>query len=179
MRVIVHPEFKDIKIIENFVSKDKRGSFIKIYNERFFYEVGIDMKNREQFYSISNVNVIRGMHFQNPPKAHDKLVHVMQGRILDVIMDLRRNSNNYKKCINLELSAEVPCAVYIPQGFAHGFKCLEDNTIILYNVSEEYDKSVDMGIRWDTIGFDWSIEEPIVSDRDKSFVSLEEFKSYF
>ncbi len=179
MNIITHSEFEDIKIIDVPSSQDTRGNFIKIYNEKLYYGMDIDMEIKESFYSFSNKNVIRGLHFQVPPYAHDKLVHVVQGSVIDVIVDLRKQSRHYKKFISIELSAKNPQVIYIPLGFAHGFKSLEDNTVMLYNVSTGYSKVCDSGIKWDSIGFDWGIDKPIISERDNTFIELEAFDSPF
>jgi dTDP-4-dehydrorhamnose 3,5-epimerase/CDP-3, 6-dideoxy-D-glycero-D-glycero-4-hexulose-5-epimerase len=179
MRITQHWKFEDIKIIDLFSALDYRGEFIKIYNDNIYRKLGINMDIRESFYSLSHKNVIRGLHFQMPPHAHNKLVHVIHGSVLDVVVDLRKQSSYYKKAVSIELTDKEPRAIYIPQGFAHGFKSLEDNTLILYNVSKGYEKVSDFGVRWDTIEFNWGIENPIVSERDNSFISLEDFDSPF
>lgn len=172
-------EFEDVKIIEGISSGDSRGKFTKIFNEDFYSEFKLNMNVCETYYSVSNKNVIRGMHFQLPPYEHEKLVHVIQGSVIDVILDLRKDSMNYKKSIGIFLSADKPYSIYIPKGFAHGFKSLEDNTIMLYQVTSVYSPEHDTGIAYDTIGFDWGVENPIVSGRDQTFISLDNFKSPF
>lgn len=179
MKMSSHPENPDIKIIENFYAADERGSFTKIFNSELYESFHINTEIREEFYSISAKNAIRGIHFQTPPNGHDKLVHVIKGSVLDVAVDLRKSSKYYKKYVMLFLKGEKPQTVYIPQGFAHGFKSLEEGTIMLYNVSAGYVKEADAGIRWDSIGLDWGVEAPVVSERDKSFPTLEEFESPF
>lgn len=179
MRIKDHVEFSDIKIIDNFYSMDNRGGFTKIFNKDIYEMLGINMEISESFYSMSHRDVIRGMHFQLPPYAHGKLVHVIRGSVWDVIVDLRKNSSNYKKSICIELSDKKAESIYIPKGFAHGFKCLENNTIMLYNVTEGYNKDCDSGIKWNSINFDWNVQFPIVSERDNSFVELKDFDSMF
>ena len=179
MKIINHEEFPDIKIIDNFHAEDKRGSFTKIFSENEFKKNGICFTMKETYYSCSGKDVIRGMHFQLPPYDHDKIVHVISGNVLDVVVDLRKKSPFYGKSIEIPLSAVKPQAVYIPKGFAHGFLSREENTIMLYYVSSCYHKEKDAGIHWNTIGAHWNIEHPIVSDRDNSFVSMQEFRSPF
>lgn len=168
-----------VYVIENFNADDNRGSFIKIVNEEEFAKNGLSCDFREQYYSISKKNVIRGMHFQLPPCDHVKLVHVIKGKVLDVILDIRKNSKTYGKAISFELNSEERKSIYIPSGCAHGFKSMEDDTIMLYNVTTVYNKEADCGILWDSIGFDWDIENPIISSRDLSFSKLENFDSPF
>ena len=168
-----------IKIIENFYSFDIRGSFIKIFNDDTFNELGIPMNFKETYYSVSNRDVIRGMHFQMPPYDHDKLIHVVRGRVVDVLVDLRKSSPTYKQYVTIQLTGNKPKSIYIPKGFAHGFKTLDDNTVMIYNVTSGYNSEHDCGIRWDSIGYDWNVEEPIISERDRTFGTLEEFDSPF
>lgn len=164
-----------VYIINNFVAQDERGTFVKTFNKQNFVNNGLNFEIRESYFSISKKNVIRGMHFQLPPSDHEKLVYVPYGSILDVVIDLRKNSLTYKKFISIELSAENRKSIYIPKGLAHGFKSLEDNTITVYNVATEYDSKSDQGIKFDSFGFDWEANEVIMSFRDKEFMTLDHF----
>lgn len=175
--------FKDIlngaKIITLPFSEDARGTFTKTFQEMVFARQGINFVLRESYFSLSKKDVIRGMHFQLPPWQHSKVVFCPQGAILDVIVDLRKESASYGQYWAQELSAENHLAYYIPAGFAHGFKALTDDAMTYYLVSSEYSKEHDTGIRYDSIGVDWDIKEPIISERDLSFVRKEEFRSPF
>lgn len=164
-----------VKVIRLSPSSDLRGSFTKTYHQSLYREAGIDFVLKEQFVSVSGKNVIRGMHFQMPPCACDKLVTVLSGAALDVILDLRVSSPTYGNSIQIELRAKEPAAVFIPKGCAHGFLALEDNTCMLYNVSEEYSPQCDTGIRWDSFGFRWPVEEPVISARDAALAPLKDF----
>lgn len=164
-----------VYIINNFVAQDERGTFVKTFNKRNFEHGKIPLEIKESYYSISRKNVIRGMHFQLPPNDHEKLVTVPCGSILDVIVDLRRDSKTYKEFMSVELSAENKKSVFIPKGLAHGFKSKEDNTVTVYFVSTEYDLNSDLGIRFDSFGFDWQTSGMIISSRDREFKSLEDF----
>ena len=119
------------------------------------------------------------MHFQTPPHDHAKIVYCPQGNIMDVIVDLRRSSATYGQHLATELSSENHLAYYIPEGFAHGFKALTEQAMTYYLVSSEYHKEHDMGIRYDSFGFDWQCSHPIISDRDLSFHAFSEFISPF
>lgn len=176
---IISTEFEDIKIIENNYSKDERGDFIKVFNDVEFISMGLQTEYKETYYSISKKDVIRGMHFQIPPYDHEKLVHVIAGSIVDVIVDLRVESPDYKKHIAIPLSSEKHQSIYIPKGFAHGFRALVDHTVMLYQVASGYHPNSDSGIAYNSIGFDWGIETPILSKRDQDFIGLEEFESPF
>lgn len=168
-----------VYIITGYKADDKRGSFSKIFNCTDFENLSIDLDIKESYYSVSNKDVIRGMHFQTPPSEHNKFVTVINGAIVDVILDLRKNSETYGKAISVELNGEENKGIYIPIGCAHGFKSLCDDTITLYNVSSVYDKEADCGVRYDSFEFDWEVENPIISERDLSFELFKDFKSPF
>lgn len=171
----IKTELEGVYIIENKIFEDKRGRFFKTFNKNIFLENGIDVEFRESYYSISKKDVIRGMHFQIPPKDHEKLVYVAKGKVLDVILDLRKNSKSFGKSISIELTSENGRLVFIPKGLAHGFKSLEDDTMMVYNVATEYENECDFGISWDSFNFEWKVKDPIISERDKNFESFVEF----
>ena len=160
-------------------SHDARGLFVKTFHDALFRKAGIQFLLRESYFSFSKKDVIRGMHFQLPPHQHSKIVFCPQGAILDVIVDLRKLSPTYGQYFAHELSAVNHKACYIPEGFAHGFKSLTDDALTYYLVSSEYDKKHDTGLRYDSIGFDWNVQEPVLSERDLSFGSLSDFSSPF
>jgi dTDP-4-dehydrorhamnose 3,5-epimerase/CDP-3, 6-dideoxy-D-glycero-D-glycero-4-hexulose-5-epimerase len=158
---------------------DNRGTFIKHFNDDFFRANDLRTDFKESYFSVSQKNVIRGMHFQTPPALHTKLVFVNNGSIIDVILDLRKSSITYGRFFSITVSMEAPALIYIPEGCAHGFLSLEDNTIVSYLQTSVYNKECDHGVRWNSFGFDWKIAQPVISDRDKSFNSFKEFKSPF
>jgi dTDP-4-dehydrorhamnose 3,5-epimerase/CDP-3, 6-dideoxy-D-glycero-D-glycero-4-hexulose-5-epimerase len=119
------------------------------------------------------------MHFQLPPHQHAKIVFCPHGAILDVIVDLRKGSATFGQCFSHELSQENSLAFYIPEGFAHGFKALTDDALTYYLVTSEYSKDHDTGIRYDSVGFDWEVKNPIISERDLSFPGIDAFNSPF
>lgn len=160
-------------------STDLRGNFTKTFHKPTFEAAGLPFELRESYFSFSAKNVIRGMHFQLPPYDHSKIVFCPSGAILDVIIDLRVDSTTYGAYYSALLSDENHVAMYIPEGFAHGFKSLTDNAITYYLVSTEYNREADTGILWSSFGFNWEVDEPIISARDQSFVSFTDFKSNF
>lgn len=170
---------KDLFVIKSSVFTDERGVFIKTFHNEFFRSIGLQTNFREEYYSISNKNVIRGMHFQTPPCDHEKLVYCVMGRVLDVIIDLRKNSDSFGQFYSIELTGSDGKIIFIPKGFAHGFCSLEDNSVMMYKVSAEYSQKNDTGIKWDSFGFQWPIKDPILSERDQSFPDLEKFNSPF
>jgi len=158
---------------------DQRGYFIKTFQDSVFQDMGFSITCREDFYTLSNKNVIRGMHFQLPPKALKKVVYCMSGSILDVLLDLRVGSPTYLQTEHLILDSLDPCAVCLPVGIAHGFLTLSDETAVCYKVDQEYDPALDSGIRWDSFGFKWPVDDPTLSNRDSGFCSLQEFQNPF
>ena len=167
-RLITLPKFNDI-----------RGSFVKAFHESTLKEAGIDFVLRESYFSFSKKDVIRGMHFQLPPHQHSKIVYCPQGAILDIIIDLRKSSPTYLQYFASVLSADNHKAYYIPEGFAHGFKSLQDDSLTYYLVSSEHSQAHDTGIRFDSFGYDWQMPEAILSARDLSFPELKDFRSLF
>ena len=158
---------------------DMRGIFVKTYHHSSLWEAGLDFQLKESYYSLSKKGVIRGMHFQTPPHEHSKIVFCPVGAILDVIIDLRKNSPSYGQYHAEILSQDNNQAYYIPAGFAHGFKALTEDAMTYYLVSSEYNASSDTGIRWDSFGYNWDCPEPIISQRDQSFSVFADFSSPF
>lgn len=172
-------DFEGLFIIKHNVFHDDRGSFTKTYNKTAFEEMDLDILIKERYFSVSSKNVLRGMHFQTPPYDHVKLVTVMQGSILDVVLDIRIQSNTFGQSFSKVLKADEGKTLLIPKGFAHGFLALEDNTIVEYNQSTEYAPNNDEGLHYGSIGFNWGIDKPIVSGRDLSFSTFANYKSPF
>jgi dTDP-4-dehydrorhamnose 3,5-epimerase len=168
----------DVYLIENFIAKDDRGLFVKTFHQKKLAELGLAVEFKESYYSQSVKSVIRGMHFQAPPHDHEKLVYVTQGTILDVILDLRANSPTYGKAVSMELN-EFGHSVFIPKGCAHGFLALSKEATVVYNVTTVYSKVADKGVLWNSFGFNWPVNDPIISARDQSFPALEVLQSYF
>lgn len=160
--------------------KDERGVFVKTYHAEIFQTAtGAPLNWRESFYSVSGKNVIRGMHFQVPPFDNTKIVYVTAGKIKDVVLDIRKSSPTYGHYISIDLSADAAGAVLIPAGCAHGFLSLADKTIVVYMQTSVYSQEHDMGILWNSFGMDWGIDNPVLSPRDRTFPSLEAFKTPF
>lgn len=158
---------------------DDRGYFVKTFQQHIFQQHDIEFELNESYFSLSKKAVIRGMHFQTPPHQHDKIVYCPQGAILDVIIDLRKESATFGKYEAHVLSAENAKAYYIPKGFAHGFKALTEQAITYYLVGSEHSKEHDSGILYNSFGFDWECEAPIISQRDLAFSPLQEFNTPF
>lgn len=170
---------KGLRILEPSFFEDIRGSFIKTYTEDFFHINGLNITIKESYYSISHKNVIRGMHFQTPPHDHIKIVYVPYGRVIDVVLDIRKNSPTYGNFFTIELSAKNRKIIIIPKGLAHGFKSLENATNVSYMQTSCYAPTYDYGIHYDSFGFDWDTLNPQLSNRDLSFPTLDTFQSPF
>ncbi len=159
--------------------EDARGSFTKVFHEGAFRELGLTTEFREEYFSVSKKNVLRGLHFQLPPADHEKLVWCMRGKVLDVVLDLRRASATYGTHQCFVLAGDSGEMLYIPRGMAHGFLTLSDEAVMMYKVTSVYAPDFDEGIRWDTAGIEWGISSPILSERDQEFGALEYFSSPF
>jgi dTDP-4-dehydrorhamnose 3,5-epimerase/CDP-3, 6-dideoxy-D-glycero-D-glycero-4-hexulose-5-epimerase len=165
-------------LLQPNVFEDSRGSFVKTYHEGLNSSLGANLDIREEFYSTSRKDVIRGMHFQNPPHAHVKMVFCLQGAVRDVLLDLRKGKH-YGKVAYAEITDENHNIIFIPKGVAHGFVALTDNALMLYKTNTVHDPAADNGIRWNSFEFNWGVEQPIISDRDKKHIELENFLSPF
>ena len=176
---IIKTQFEGLFVLQTVNFQDNRGGFQKLFNYDFFKENGLNCDFKEFYYSVNKKDVLRGMHFQSPPFDHTKVVYVSQGRIMDVVIDIRRNSATYGQCFDIELDAQKGLYLYIPRGFAHGFLTLEDESIVNYAQTSCYDKKHDCGIDCKSIGYNWGIEKPILSCRDMTFMKLSDFKSPF
>lgn len=164
--------------LNNF--KDLRGDFFKTFHVDSFEQKKLTTDWKEEYFSTSKKNVIRGMHFQTPPEDHAKLVTCLTGSVIDVIVDLRKDSQTFKKHIAIVLDANSKNKmIYIPKGCAHGFLSLKDDTLMHYKVSSVYSPENDVGILWSSIGYEWNCQNPIISDRDNKHSSLQEFQSPF
>jgi dTDP-4-dehydrorhamnose 3,5-epimerase len=166
-------------LIDPPLAGDLRGSFCKIWHPDILSRHGIRMEIAEEFFTRSRRGVIRGMHFQLPPRQHSKLVTCLTGEVLDVVVDLRVGSPDYGRPQSFRLSAASAQMLYVPEGFAHGFLSLSEESLLLYRCSSVHSPAHDAGIRWDSLGFAWPCAAPILSERDKAHPGLAEFDSPF
>jgi dTDP-4-dehydrorhamnose 3,5-epimerase len=179
----IETPIEDLYIIEPTVFGDHRGYFMETYNEKDFKEAGLDMKFVQDNQSKSKKGVLRGLHFQHK-YPQGKLVRVIKGEVFDVAVDLRKNSKTYGKWYGVILSEENKRQFYIPEGFAHGFLVLSDETEFTYKCTDFYHPEDEGGIIWNdpNIGIDWpleDIEEVILSEKDKKWKTLKEQKLEF
>ena len=173
--------FNDVKRIFPKVYSDTRGSFSEDYNYIEFEKIGIKDKFVQDNISISSKkNTIRGLHFQSNPFSQSKMIKVIRGSIFDVFVDLRKQSNTYEQFHHIELYPDEGW-IYIPEGFAHGFCTLEDETIVLYKVNDYYSLKNDGGIKYDDPSFSipWPLfdDKPILSDKDIKLPNWKEIKN--
>ena len=154
---------------------DERGVFAKPFHSESLFELGLNSDFKEFFFSDSNKDVLRGMHFQLPPHGHDKLVFVSSGCVLDVVLDIRHSSPTFGEFVSFELFENDQRCLYISSGFAHGFLSLEDNSRINYLVTSLHSPTHDTGVRWDSFNFNWPVSSPIISPRDSDLLTLEDF----
>ena len=177
-------EEKEIKgLIEIFpkVFGDQRGFFLETFNASRYNDILRNIQFVQDNFSSSNKGVLRGLHFQNPPYSQGKLVQVITGSALDVAVDLRRNSETYGQHVKVLLSAEKRNQFWIPEGFAHGFLSLEDNTIFSYKCTNYYNPQSEVTILWNdrNLKIDWQIDNPIISPKDKEGVLFKDFDTPF
>ncbi len=155
---------------------DDRGSFSKPFHPGLASATGFAIA--ELYWTKSDRGAVRGLHFQTPPHAVNKLVWVSKGAIVDVVVDLR-SGESYGSVSVYEVSADVGAAVWVPDGFAHGFQALSDDAIVNYAVDKGYAPEHDTGVLWSSIDFDWPLPVTAMSDRDKGFSTLAEFDTPF
>jgi len=169
-------EIPEIILIKPKVFFDDRGFFLESYKKSDFINAGIKEEFVQDNHSKSVKNVLRGIHFQLNPKAQGKLVRCIRGKIFDVAVDLRKNSETFKKWIGVELSEENKLMLYIPPGFGHAFLTLSDEAEVIYKTTAEYDRELDSGIRWDDpeIGITWGVKNPILSEKDRKLPLLKD-----
>lgn len=166
-------------LLQPTVFNDHRGTFVKPFHNEALHSIGISLDIREEIISVSKIHVLRGMHFQVPPHDHQKFIYCASGRILDVVVDIRKKSPGYRKCFSAELSDANRNILLVPKGFAHGFLSLQENSTVVYKTDAVYAPDYDMNIRWNSIGFDWPTEKPLLSHRDEVAQALADFDSPF
>ena len=174
----------DVKVLAPKKHGDHRGFFSEVYNKRALAEAGIDIEFVQDNHSLSaEKGTVRGLHFQAPPFAQDKLVRVVRGSVLDVAVDLRKGSATFGEHVGVVLSAEAWNQLLVPIGFAHGFMTLEPYTEVVYKVSDYYAPAYDHGLLWNdpALGIRWPIaeEEAVLSDKDRAQPTLSELVTPF
>jgi len=180
MKIIKTP-IKGLLVINPRVFGDDRGYFFESWSKQSFAEAGLDLDFVQDNQSISSKGVLRGLHFQNPPYAQGKLVRVIKGAVLDVALDIRKDSPTYGQHFSIELSEENKTIFWIPPGFAHGFATLKDNTIFTYKCTGVYNKESEGALLWNDkdLNINWEINDPLVSEKDLVAGNFKNFVSKF
>ena len=166
-------------IVHGLNFPDKRGALVKPFSKLFFKEFeDINLNFKETWFTKSHKNVIRAMHLQVGDSSCEKLISVIQGAVLDLVLDIRKGSPTYGEYFEIELDENLPVGVYVPKGCAHGYKVLKEKSITMYMATEVNVPKDDVGIRWDSFGYDWKIENPILSERDGNLPLFKDLFSY-
>lgn len=178
--LIENTPIKDLMLITPNIFGDERGYFMETYNKKRL-EKAIKVAFVQDNESLSQKGVLRGLHFQKPPFTQAKLIRVIFGSILDVAVDIRKDSETYGQHFKHILSSENRKQLYIPAGFAHGFLCLEDNTIVNYKCSEFYNKNSEASLLWNDVelNIDWGMKDPILAEKDKLAEKFSTFENPF
>ncbi|MCT4560140.1 MAG: dTDP-4-dehydrorhamnose 3,5-epimerase [Crocinitomicaceae bacterium] len=175
-------DLEGVYIIEPKVFADSRGYFLESFNQqRYESQLSLSKNFIQDNESLSMKGVVRGLHFQVPPFAQAKLVRVIKGAVLDVVVDIRKNSPTYGQHFSLLLTEENKKQMYIPEGFAHGFATLEDHTIFSYKCNAYYNPSSEGCILWndEELGIEWGVEKPIISAKDEIGQNFRTFNTPF
>lgn len=174
---------KDLIILKPAIFEDERGYFFEAYNKSKLVDLGIAIDFVQDNQSFSKKGTVRGLHYQNPPYAQTKLVRVLEGEIMDVAVDLRKDSPTFGKHFSVLLTSENKKQLLVPQGFAHGFSVLSETAVVLYKCDQYYNKESEGGIRYDdnSLNIDWgmNLKDAIVSEKDTVLPNLANCNSQF
>jgi dTDP-4-dehydrorhamnose 3,5-epimerase len=179
---IEHTPFEGLLVVHPRVITDDRGWFFEAFSEAAFrLHTGTNLTFVQDNESKSRRGVIRGLHYQIPPKAQAKLIRVSQGSVLDVVVDLRRSQPTFGKSFSIVLSSSSHTQLLVPEGFAHGFQVLEDDTLFTYKCSNYYSRDHERTIRWNdpNLAIEWMPFDPLLSERDRSAPLFNEVDEYF
>lgn len=179
---IIPTKLKEVILLEPKVFGDHRGFFMETYSKRVYEGLGLHYEFVQDNHSLScEVGVLRGLHYQMTPKAQTKVVRVLRGEILDVVVDIRKNSPTYGQHVTAHLTAENKLQIIAPKGFAHGFITLVPDTEVVYKVDEYYAPEADRGIRWNdpALAIKWPFAEPVLSDKDRNAPLLKDAENNF
>lgn len=180
---IIETPIKDLLVIEPKTWKDDRGYFFESYNKKAFADAGINAEFVQDNQSFSHKGALRGLHAQANPYAQGKLVRVVQGKVMDIAVDIRKNSSTFGQHFSIELSGENNKMFWVPPGFLHGFVTLKNNTIFSYKCTNLYQKKAEVGVIWNDkdLGIDWGINltEVLVSSKDATLPNFAAIESPF
>ena len=178
---IIETKLKGLLLIKPKVFEDARGYFFESYNQQKMAEQGFHEQFVQDNLSKSQKGVLRGLHFQKPPYAQGKLIQVIKGAVLDVVVDIRKRSETYGQHFSIEINESHKDQLFVPEGFAHGFLTLADETIFSYKCTNNYHQASEGSLMWNDpdLKIEWPIENPIISEKDKLAGSFKEFESPF
>ena len=178
---IIKTPLEGLLVIKPRIFGDDRGYFFESWSKESFTKNGLDLDFVQDNQSLSGKGVLRGLHFQNPPYAQGKLVRVIKGAVLDIAVDIRKDSPTYGQYFSVELSEKNKTIVWIPPGFAHGFLTLEDNTIFTYKCTGVYNKEYEGSLLWNDkdLNINWKVNDPLVSEKDLVAGNFKDFVSKF
>lgn len=174
-------EIEGLLILEPAVFGDERGYFMESYSEKEFRSIGLNMHFVQDNLSYSRKGILRGLHFQAPPFDQGKLVSVVRGHVLDVAVDIRKDSPTYGKHVMVHLSEENHKLFYIPPGFAHGFLVISEECFFAYKCTNFYDRNSEGGLMWNDpeLGIEWQVTAPTISEKDSHYQPFHAFQSPF
>jgi len=178
---LIKTNLEKLFVVESHVFEDSRGYFYEGFNRKALQLQGLDIDVAQTNISESQKDVVRGLHFQNPPFAQGKLIRVLKGSVLDVVVDIRSDSATFGKHFAIELSEKNKKALWVPSGFAHGFRTLEDHTLFYYDCTQVYNKASEGSIRWNDsqLEIDWGITHPTLSEKDAKAPLFHQLESQF
>jgi dTDP-4-dehydrorhamnose 3,5-epimerase len=178
---IIKTPLEGLLVIKPKIFGDDRGYFFESWSKQSFSEAGLDLDFLQDNQSLSSKGVLRGLHFQNPPYEQGKLVRVIKGAVLDISVDIRKDSPTYGQYFSVELSEKNKTIVWVPPGFAHGFLTLKDNTIFSYKCTGAYNKESEGALLWNDkeLNINWEINDPLVSEKDLVASNFKNFVSKF
>ena len=178
---IIKTPLEGLLVIKPRIFGDDRGHFFESWSKQSFDEVGLDLNFVQDNQSLSGKGVLRGLHFQNLPYAQGKLVRVIKGSVLDIAVDIRKDSPTYGQHFSIELTEKNKTIVWIPPGFAHGFLTLKDNTIFTYKCTGVYNKESEGALLWNDkdLNINWKVNDPLVSEKDLVAGNFKDFVSKF
>lgn len=178
---IIPTDIPDLLIIQPKIFADDRGYFFESYNKKVLADKGFSAEFVQDNQSMSQKGVLRGLHFQARPHTQGKLVSVIKGAVLDVAVDLRNGSATFGKHMAIELTETNKTMFWVPEGFAHGFLTLADNTIFSYKCTNYYNKESEQSLLWNdpALGIQWNISDPILSEKDKLGLPLSKMGGFF
>lgn len=166
-------------LVKPRVFEDERGYFFESFKQSQFADAGIDLPFVQDNQSKSGKGIVRGLHFQVPPHEQGKLVRVIQGAIIDVAVDIRKDSSTFGQHVAVELNEDNKHMLWVPPGFAHGFSTLTDDTVVSYKCTKEYHHESEGCIRWDSLDIDWKVKDAILSAKDAIAVEFSAYESPF